>query len=259
MPDGLKETLDTLAERYQDPSFIEHDPIAIPHGFDDPADREIIGLFAALLAWGRRSTILAKLNELCERMDYRPARFILSFDREKANRLEGFKHRTFSSDDARWLSANLSLLLRRHKTVENCWAYYFDGHIRSSIEGFSNELLTIDSLTPVRMRKHLARPSTGSACKRLSMYARWMVRKGPFDFGQWESFSASDLVLPLDVHSGTQARAVGLLDRKQNDWKATMELTTRCRFMDPDDPCKYDFALFGAGVYGGLEEFYSEE
>lgn len=257
---NLKTTLDLLARRYQDPSYIEHDPIAIPHGFDDPADREIIGLFAAILAWGRRSTILAKLHDLCDRMDYRPARFIRSFSSSSSvGKLDGFKHRTFTTEDAQWLCANLSLLLKKYECIEDCWALHGKGSIENAIEGFSNELLSIDPGTPTRLKKHLARPSTGSACKRLNMYARWMVRPGPFDFGQWNSFSTEQLVLPLDVHSGTQARRVGLLGRKQNDWKAAMELTSNCKALDASDPGKYDFALFGGGVYGGLEEFYIDE
>ncbi|NND72037.1 MAG: TIGR02757 family protein [Rhodothermales bacterium] len=254
----LRHRLDLLADEYQQIRYIEHDPIAVPRGFEDPLDIEISGLLAALLAWGRRATILDKLADLCERMSYRPGDFVRSFSSAEASeKLSGFKHRTFNDADAFWLLRNLSLLLNRYGSIEACFAHHAgtEGSLENAIEGFSTELLEIDPDTPQRLRKHLARPSTGSACKRLCMFSRWMVRPGPFDFGIWKAFSPSQLVLPLDVHSGTQARSVGLLSRKTNDWKAALELTNICRTFDAADPCKYDFALFGAGVYGGLEEF----
>ena len=253
----LKVRLDALAEKYQDPAYIKDDPIAIPWGFDLHLDREISGLLAALLAWGRRSTILDKLADLCQRMSFKPSHFVTSFDPEyAATQLAGFKHRTFNDQDAFWLLNNLSLLVKRHGSIESCFAFHSGSgrQLERAIEGFSEELLTIDINSPSRLRKHVARPSTGSACKRLCMFARWMIRPGPFDFGLWRSFSPTALVLPLDVHSGTQARRIGLLNRKANDWRAALELTENCRSFDASDPCKYDFALFGAGVYGGLEE-----
>ena len=258
MTDEFAEALESLALKYQNVEYIEHDPIAIPHGFDSPEDREIIGLFAALLAWGRRSTILAKMNELCERMNYRPADFIRHFNPATAEQqLAGFKHRTFTEGDALWTCANLSSLLHKYGSLENCWASYGqrESTIEHAIEGFSSEMMAVNPDTPARLKKHLARPSTGSACKRLCMFARWMVRPGPFDLGLWTAFKTHQIVMPLDVHSGKQARSTGLLRRNANDWKAALELTDACRKLDEDDPCKYDFALFGAGVYGGLEEF----
>ena len=249
----LKPYLDTLVQRFEHPDFIDDDPISVPHGFDDPRDREVIGLYAAILAWGRRRTILDKMADLCERMAYRPYQFVYDFPTSgDAGSIAGFKHRTFQPEDAYWLTHNLGVLLRRHGSVEQLFAQHLGAGraLDDAIEGFSNSLLTADPATPRRLRKHLARPSTGSACKRLNMYLRWMVRPGPVDFGAWTMIEPAELVLPLDVHSGRQARELGLVDRRLDDWRAAMELTENCRRLDPLDPARYDFAFFGAGVYG---------
>ena len=255
MPDAALHTyLDALVVRYERPRFITDDPIAIPHGFDDPRDREMIGLYAALLAWGRRATIMAKLAELCERMRFRPHAFVRDFDPARdAARLDGFKHRTFQPADALHLTRALSALLREHGTLETAFARHLPPdapHVGPAIQGFSESVMAAVPEIPKRLQKHLARPATGSACKRLAMYLRWMVRPGPVDFGLWTRIAPKQLVLPLDVHTGRQARALGLLDRKQDDWRAALELTERCRSFDPEDPCRYDFALFGSGAYG---------
>ncbi|MFQ5569327.1 MAG: TIGR02757 family protein [Rhodothermales bacterium] len=257
-PQDLKNYLDHLVERFERPAFIQDDPIAIPHGFDDPRDQEVIGLYAALLAWGRRRTILQKMEDLCERMRYRPFRFVHDFDQARdALQLADFKHRTFQPLDALWFTKNLSLALRRSKTVERLFATHLsdpDGDIGSAIQGFSETIMAVSPRTPHRLRKHLARPSSGSACKRLCLYLRWMVRPGPVDLGIWHRIRPDQLVLPLDVHSGRQARALGMVSRPANDWRAALELTQRCKRLRPDDPARYDFAFFGVGAYGeGLD------
>lgn len=252
-PAELKTYLDALVDRYEQSAFIADDPIAIPHGFDDPRDREVIGLYAALLAWGRRATIMNKLEDLCERMDYAPYAFVRNFDPERDRAaLDGFVHRTFQPVDAFWLTHNLSALLRRHTTVERLFARHLGpeaAEVEAAIQGFSQSVMDAHPDTPQRLRKHLARPSAGSACKRLAMYLRWMVRPGPVDFGQWTDVSPAQLVLPLDVHVGRQARALGFIARQSNDWKAVQVLTERCRLLDAADPARYDFAFFGAGAY----------
>ncbi len=250
----LESYLDGLVRRFERPAFVADDPIGIPHGFDDPADRETIGLYAALLAWGRRTTILSKLADLCERMDYRPAAFVRDFHPERdAARLDGFKHRTFQPEDALHLTRALSALLAEHGSLERAFTRHLAPeapHVGPAIQGFSESVMAAVPGVPRRLQKHLARPSTGSACKRLAMYLRWMVRPGPVDFGVWRGIRPDQLVMPLDVHTGRQARALGLLTRRQDDWRAAMELTERCRALYPADPVRYDFALFGAGAYG---------
>ncbi len=254
-PNRLKPYLDSLVAYYEQPTFIDSDPIAVCHGFDDPRDQEVIGLYAALLAWGRRATILDKLMELCERMQQRPYAFVRDFDRSRdAPRLDGFKHRTFTSGDAIWFTANLRCLLQKHKNVE---AIFAADHSRSAmdtgraIQGFSERMMRAHACTPSRLQKHLARPLRGSAAKRLCMFLRWMVRTGPVDLGLWQSIDMHQLVLPLDVHSGRQARDMGVLKRSSHDWKAALELTRVCRRLCPEDPARYDYAFFGLGVTGG--------
>ena len=257
--DALREYLDTLVNRHERPAFIDDDPISIPHAFDDPRDQEVIGLYAALLAWGRRDVMLRKLEELCERMNHAPYRFVRTFNpdsRRDAAALDDFVHRTFQPIDAIWLTTNLRAALDRHETVEGL----FEAHrpdeaenaegsaVATMLQGVSTTLLTINDETPERLRKHLARPEAGSACKRLNMYLRWMVRPGPVDLNLWSFLEPSELMLPVDVHVGRQARSLGLLTRKTNDWKAVRRLTALCRHFCASDPVRYDFAFFGVGA-----------
>ena len=254
--DALQQYLDTLVDRYEAPAFIDDDPISIPHAFDDPRDQEVIGLYAALLAWGRRDVMLRKLQELCERMDHAPFDFVRSFDPTRdADALDGFVHRTFQPIDAVWLTRNLSAALDRYGSVEALFAAHLPDEasadaepVAAGLQGLSTTLLTIHDDTPERLRKHLARPAAGSACKRLNMYLRWMVRDGPVDLGLWSCLDPSDLLLPLDVHAGRQVRALGLLERKSTDWKAVRRVTAVCRHLCPEDPARYDFAFYGIGV-----------
>ena len=255
--DDARALLDPLVERYERAAFIPDDPISAVWAFDDPADQETIGVYAALLAWGRRSVIMAKLADLVERMDGQPARFVRDFGPRRWADLDGFKHRTFSSADAVALTTALSAALAEHGSLGALFARGLpeagrlgDGpdDIGPAIQHFSDALLAHP--TGVRS-KHLARPSTGSACKRLSMYARWMTRSGPVDLGLWTGVRPDQLVIPLDVHTGTQARRLGLLTRRYDDWRAVQELTDVCRALAPHDPARYDFALFGLGAYGG--------
>ncbi|MEM6326255.1 MAG: TIGR02757 family protein [Bacteroidota bacterium] len=255
-PDAsLQARLGDLVGWYERPAFIGEDPISIPHAFESPADREVAGLFAAVLAWGRRATMLAKLAELMERMRVQPAAFVRSAtEAGAADALDGFKHRTFTSGDAVSLTLAVRAVLDQHGSLGALFASGLRPdvpHIGPALQRFSETLLTIVPGTPTRLRKHLARPATGSACKRLAMYARWMVRSGPVDLGVWQEVPRDRLLLPLDVHTGRQARRLGLLSRPYDDWRATLELTAACRAMDPADPARYDFALFGLGAYDG--------
>ena len=253
--EALERYLDTLVTRYEQSDFIEGDPIEIPHRFDDPRDQEIIGFYAALLAWGRRDVMLRKLGGLCERMGHAPYEFVRTFDVERdRGALDDFVHRTFQPIDAIWLTKNLRRALNRYGSMESLFAAHrpdtptSDSPVKEMLQGVSTTLLTIDDETPDRLRKHLARPEAGSACKRLNMYLRWMVRPGPVDFGLWSCVRPAELMVPVDVHVGRQARALGLLERKSNDWTAVRRLTTICRTFCPSDPVKYDFAFFGVGA-----------
>jgi uncharacterized protein (TIGR02757 family) len=174
----LRTYLDTLVDRYETPSFIEDDPISIPHAFDDPRDQEVIGFYAALLAWGRRDVMLRKLDELCERMGHAPFGFVRDFDESRtAEALDGFGHRTFQPIDALWLTKNLGAVLDRHGSMEAFFAAHRPSEtagdrsaVASMLQGVSTTLLSVHDETPQRLRKHLARPEAASACKRLNMY-----------------------------------------------------------------------------------------
>ena len=242
--------LDRLTARFEHPAFIDDDPIAVCHSFDDPRDQEVIGLYAAILAWGRRSLILTKLSELCERMAYEPWAFVVNYDEGRdGDRIETFGHRTFLPADTLTFTQRLSHLLNVYGSVENIFGIApTDAHVGPAIERFSRRMMNGE--VPRRLSKHLARPSRGSACKRLCLYLRWMVRPGPVDLGIWSSARPDQLILPLDVHSGRQARALGVLNRKANDWVAALELTRACQTLNARDPARYDFAFFGLGVYG---------
>jgi len=263
----LRSYLDALVERYEEPSFIAEDPLGIPHGFDDPRDQAVIGLYAALLAWGRRTTVINKMEALCERMDYKPYAFVSDFDPARdADALAGFKHRTFQPVDAQWFTRNLSDAMARHGSIENIFADHLPDDpehpypVGPAIQGFSTTLLNINPGTPQRLRKHLARPEAKSACKRLNMYLRWMVRPGPVDLGLWTRIRPEQLMLPLDVHVGRQARALGFIERKSNDWKAACILTDACRRLCPDDPARYDFAFFPPGAQDEpLDEAFTDD
>jgi uncharacterized protein (TIGR02757 family) len=253
-PEALREWLGALVVRYERPAFVADDPVSVPHAFDRPDDQEVVGLFAALLAWGRRSVILAKLADLSERMGHRPAAFVRGFEPGRdAGRLRGFAHRTFNGDDAVAVVLAVQAVLDAYGSLGALFASGLsddDPDVGPAIQTFSDTLGAIVPEAPVR-RKHLARPSTGSACKRVAMYARWMTRPGPVDLGLWAGVRPGQLVVPLDVHTGRQARRLGLLTRPADDWRAVQELTSACRALCPADPVRYDFALFGLGAYGG--------
>lgn len=253
--DELKSYLDEVVAQHERPDFIENDPISIPHSFDDPRDQEVIGLYAALLAWGRRDVMLRKLEELCARMDGTPFHFVRTFTEDRdAEALDDFVHRTFQPIDAVWLTKNLKAALAEYGSIEQLFAAHLPAPstdaspVKSILQGVSTTLLTLHTETPRRLRKHLARPAAGSACKRLNMYLRWMVRSGPVDLNLWTCLEPKDLMLPVDVHVGRQARKLGLLHRKTNDWKAVRRLTEICRTFCPSDPTRYDFAFYAVGA-----------
>ena len=254
-----KAHLDWLVNHFEQSAFIKDDPISICHTFSDPRDQEIIGLYAALLAWGRRSLILTKLEELCIRMAYLPWKFVSQFNLSRDDhRLDTFVHRTFQPIDAVVFTRNLSILIRKYGSVERIFDVRpTDTDVGDAIERFSIRMMQAHPDTPPRLQKHLARPSRKSACKRLCLYLRWMVRKGPVDLGLWLTAKPRQLVLPLDIHSGRQSRILGLLHRASNDWAAVLLLTEACRKMSPEDPARYDFAFFGLGAYGPPDQTFN--
>ena len=249
----LKAFLDEKAFQYNQPKFLEEDPIQIPHRYATKEDIEISGFLTAIISWGNRKTIIAKSNDLMDRMDRSPAEFIRSASESDLEAFNGFVHRTFQSEDIKGLARGLKMLYQEYESLGAFFKAHVrdgDAHLGHTFQAFKGYLLS--NGLPLRAGKHFGDPSNGSACKRLIMFTRWMVRsnKEGIDFGLWDIDPAL-LSLPLDVHSGRVARSLNLLKRKQNDWKAVEELDLSIRKIAPNDPARLDYALFGLGVYEG--------
>lgn len=252
MPDDIKQILEAHVAQYNRPYFIENDPISIPHQFSKPQDIEIMGFWAAMLAWGQRKTIINKARELAQLMDGAPHDFIVNHREKDRQRFAHFKHRTFQYTDTLYFLSFLQHFYQKHASLELAFTKFLRPdapHIGDALVGF-HELFFSLPYAPQRTRKHIATPARNSRCKRLNMFLRWMVRKDDqgVDFGLWTNIHPRQLLMPLDVHVERVARRLRLLERKQCDWKAVLELTGRLRAFDPEDPVKYDFALFGMGV-----------
>ncbi|SFK28632.1 TIGR02757 family protein [Porphyromonadaceae bacterium KH3CP3RA] len=246
----MKSFLDEKVDRYNNISFIENDPISVPHLFSGRQDREIMGFFAAILAWGQRKTIIAKCGELVQRFGGEPYRFIMEHSDDDLKSLLGFTHRTFNDTDLLYFVDFLHRHYSRYPTLEDA---FLDGGVFRSVE---DSLIRFEQLffdfpdAPHRTRKHVATPFRNSACKRINMFLRWMVRSDDrgVDFGIWKRIPQSTLICPIDLHVDRAARRLELISRKQTDWKTALELTENLRLLDPSDPVKYDFALFGLSL-----------
>ena len=246
----IKAFLEEKYLQYNNSSFIECDPISIPHCFTERHDREISGFLTAAIAWGRRDLILRSCRGMLERMDNSPYEFIMRANDNEVQRFSGFVHRTFNGVDSIYFIRALRYIYSNFDSMEDV---ILEGmkNIRSVREGLSHLRQIFFSLPhETRNEKHFANVMGGAAGKRLNMFLRWMVRKDKFgvDFGIWDKIDPAMLYIPLDLHSGNTARRLGLLTRKMNDWKSVEELTEILRDFDSSDPVKYDFALFGLGV-----------
>ncbi len=249
---ALRNVLETLVVRYNTPAFIENDPISIPHRFRKKQDIEIAGFWTAMLSWGQRKTIISKATELMELMDNAPHDFVVNHREKDRRAFLSFKHRTFQPTDTLYFLAFFQQYYRQFDSLETAFATHMhpnDTDIRKALTGFHNRFFSLPDV-PDRTRKHVSTPARKSACKRLNMFLRWMVRKdnAGVDFGLWKRITPSQLMIPLDVHVGRVASSLGLLRRQQRDWQAVVELTEALRRFDPDDPVRYDYALFGYGV-----------
>jgi uncharacterized protein (TIGR02757 family) len=245
----LKLFLDEKYELYNRPTFIELDPISIPRKFTRKEDIEIAAFFSATIAWGQRPTIIRNANRLMELMDNEPYQFIMNSEKKDWKRFAGFVHRTFQYEDAVYFINALQNIYRNHGGLEKVFSVKSKKDIKSGITHFREIFLEINPHT--RTAKHISNVEKNASAKRINMFLRWMVRndKRGVDFGIWKSISPALLYCPLDLHSGRVARKLGLLERKQDDWKSVDELTRNLRKLDAKDPIKYDFALFGLGVF----------
>ena len=253
---SLKDFLNRKVDEYDQPSFIYDDPICVPHSFTLRQDIEIAGFFAAIFAWGNRTTIIKKTRELMQLMDNAPHAFITGHRPQDLKKLLHFRHRTFTTTDLLYFVEFLQFHYSQHRSLETAfskWMQPGDEHIENVLRGFYRYFFSLED-APKRTYKHIASPQKNSTCKRLSMFLRWMVRRDNrgVDFGIWKKISPSQLICPIDLHVARVARRFGLLQRKQTDWLSALELTKCLRMLDGNDPAKYDFALFGLGV---MEKF----
>jgi uncharacterized protein (TIGR02757 family) len=244
----IKSLLDEKAELYEQPRFIEADPIVVPHRFTARADIEIAGFFAAILAWGTRASIINSANRILKLMDDSPHAFIVGHQDTDLKPFVHFVHRTFNATDLLYFIALLQHHFRRYDSLEQAFTGNGAGTAFEVLAGFHNYFFSLEH--PARTRKHIATPARHSACKRLNMYLRWMVRSpaGGVDFGLWKTLQPAQLICPLDVHVAAVSRRLGLLDDVKSDWKNAVKLTEQLQLMNPDDPARYDFALFGLGA-----------
>ena len=246
----LKGFLEEKVATYNNPKFIDTDPIQIPHQFSKKEDIEIAGFLTATIAWGNRTMIIKNANRLMELLDNSPYDFILNHQESDLERFHSFVHRTFNSIDVTQFIKSLSHIYTTHNGLENALNIQDNTYnYKTTISAFKQLFFEIPHQQ--RTQKHVSDPLKGSAAKRINMFLRWMVRKDNcgVDFGIWKTHNPAHLSCPLDVHSGNVARKLGLINRKQNDWKALNELDKNLRNLDRNDPSKYDFALFGLGVF----------
>lgn len=247
----LKEFLDFKVEEYNSPAFVDTDPIQIPHKFSSKEDIEIIAFFMATIAWGNRKMIISNGEKLLNIMGNTPYDFVMNAKDDFILESQ-FVHRTFNSEDLLNFVVSMRKAYLSDNGLEGLFQYTDSLSMKERLIKFNRSFSS--NFRTERSLKHVANPSKGSAAKRINMFLRWMVRKDQkgVDFGIWNSIPRSELHLPLDVHSGRVARKLGLLDRKQNDWKAVEELQRSVSSFDPEDPAKYDFALFGLGAFEGF-------
>lgn len=249
----LKDFLDEKVVLYNHPKFIETDPIQLVHAFSRKEDQEIAGFLTATIAWGNRKMILKSAHQLMQHLGYSPYDFVMNYHEKRFEHLPPVIHRTFQQTDLHYFLLGLQHIYQNHGGLEKIIAKHRNGNnLHDAIHYLRDYFLQLNP--PSRVHKHLSDPWKGSASKRIHMYFRWMCRKDQagVDLGIWSSIPMSELSCPLDIHSGNVARKLGLLQRKQNDHKAVLELDAFLRSLDANDPAKYDFALFGLGVFEGF-------
>jgi uncharacterized protein (TIGR02757 family) len=248
----LKEQLDQAVEKFNRPQFVENDPILIPHRFSRLQDIEIIGFWTSMLAWGNRKTIINSANRLIDLMDGAPYDFMMNHEEKDRIKFADFKHRTFQYTDTLYFLTFFQDFYSKNKSLETGFSQFIkpdDANVENGLKGFHELFFSLED-APKRTRKHVATPIRKSTCKRLNMFLRWMVRPNDtgVDLGLWNNIKTNQLLMPLDVHVDRIARRFNLIERKQTDWKTVLELTNALKEFDPNDPVKYDFALFGIGI-----------
>ncbi len=252
MEPNIQQLLDSKYAFFNHPRFIEHDPIQIPHAFSQKQDIEIMGFWVAIMAWGQRKTIISKANELINLLDGAPFEFIMGHQPSDLKRFETFKHRTFNYTDTLYFIQFFNRHFSTNTSLETAFSTQYNA-AETTVEAAINRFYThffADEFAPKRTQKHISAPFKKSACKRICMFLRWMVRKDALgvDFGLWNNIRPSQLVCPLDVHAQRTAEELLLVAPGAANWNKALELTDALRKFDPLDPVKYDFALYGMGI-----------
>lgn len=248
----MRELLERLHDRYNNEEFIEADPISVPHSFANPVDREVAGFLAATIAWGNRRAIVKSAHRMMRYMDNAPEDFVRNATEGDMEYLRSYVHRTFNGVDFQDFVRGLRHILTEWGSVGNYFETRYEEHgdLRPVLSDFRRDFFSVEHDS--HSEKHLSSIDKGAACKRLCMYLRWFVRRDDrgVDFGLWQRIPMSALYMPLDIHTGRMGRNLGLLSRKQSDWKAVEELTASLRELSADDPVRYDYSLFGLGISG---------
>ena len=248
----MRDLLERLHDRYNNESFIEADPISVPHSFTSTVDREIAGFLAATIAWGNRRAIVQSAHRMMRYMDNAPDDFVRNATQSDMEYLRTYVHRTFNGVDFQDFVRGLRHIITKWGSVGNYFESRYEEHgdLRPVFSDFRRDFFAVEH--DVHCEKHLSSIDKGAACKRLCMYLRWFVRHDDrgVDFGLWRRIPMSALYMPLDIHTGRMGRNLGLLGRKQSDWKAVEELTASLRELHVDDPVRYDYSLFGLGISG---------
>lgn len=249
---NIKIFLNEKTKRYNNYTFIKHDPISIPHLFTKKQDIEIAAFFAAIFSWGNRSTIINKSKQLMLLMDNEPYNFCLGHSNSELKKLLGFKHRTFNDTDLLYFISFFKMHFSKNNSLETAFTQWMrpnDPTVENALRGFYHYFFSLPHI-PNRTRKHIATPERKSSCKRLNMFLRWMVRNDEHgvDFGIWKKISPTQLICPLDIHVIRMAQQLKILKNDKSDWESALTLTAFLRTLDKADPVKYDFALFGTGV-----------
>lgn len=247
----IKQVLDAKLKMYHHPDFMLTDPVCIPHRFTLKQDIEIAGFFAAIFSWGNRTSIINSTTKLLQLMENTPYDFICHHEEQQLKRLLEFKHRTFNATDLLYFIQFLQHHYLQQDSLESAFvpaATYQEEHVGTALNHFYHYFFSLPH--PERTRKHIAAPFKNSACKRINMFLRWMVRKDEqgIDFGLWEKIQPHQLICPLDVHVAHVAHRLGLLDDARSNWKNAVALTQQLKHWEPNDPIIYDYALFGIGM-----------
>ena len=248
----MRDLLERLHDRYNNESFIEADPISVPHSFTNTVDREIAGFLAATIAWGNRRAIVQSAHRMMRYMDNAPEDFVRNATQSDMEYLRTYVHRTFNGVDFQDFVRGLRHIITKWGSVGNYFESRYEEHgdLRPVFSDFRRDFFAVEH--DAHCEKHLSSIDKGAACKRLCMYLRWFVRHDDrgVDFGLWRRIPMSALYMPLDIHTGRMGRNLGLFGRKQSDWKAVEELTASLRELHVDDPVRYDYSLFGLGISG---------